>query len=115
MSLRSRALVAVLLTIGFYVLAIGISLLLLLVVYLEISRHRFDRIALFCLIGAGLILWSIVPRPTPFTPPGPHLRPEAQPRLFEELKATAAAAGETVPGEGYLAGDREAGGAPRGG
>jgi len=59
---------------GFYLLALGIALLLLSLPYAEITyANRLDRLGLFGIIGGLLILWGIVPRPDAFEPPGPLL------------------------------------------
>ena len=63
-SLAGRAILALLLMVGFYLLALGIALLLLSLPYAEITyANRLDRLGLFGIIGGLLILWGIVPRP----------------------------------------------------
>jgi hypothetical protein len=74
-SLASRALLALLLFVGFYVLALGIAGVL---VYLPYAEWHFGgrlhvRLALFALGGAAIILWSLLPRFDKFVPPGPEL------------------------------------------
>jgi hypothetical protein len=68
---------ALLLTIGFYLLALVVVALLLLVVYVQVQYlHRVDlRLTLICLAAAAAIVWSIVPRRDRFVPPGPRLEP----------------------------------------
>jgi len=62
MSLTTRAIVAILLMVGFYILALGISAGLLWIAYADFAyRDRVDRIEIACVIAAGLILWSMVP------------------------------------------------------
>ncbi|MDH4066010.1 MAG: M48 family metalloprotease, partial [Acidobacteriota bacterium] len=103
-SLAGRALLALLLMIGFYVLALAIAGALVAVPALEvIYLHRLDfRIAMVCLGGAGLIVWSVLPRPDRFEPPGPRLSPAGQPRLFRVLREVAAATGQAMPVDVYL-------------
>jgi Zn-dependent protease with chaperone function len=103
-SLAGRALLAILLTLGFYGLALGIAGLLLLVIYAEVAwAHQFNvRITLFCLIGAIAILWSIFPRRERFVPPGPELTPDAQGQLWGEIGEVAARVGQPMPAEIYL-------------
>ena len=74
-SLAGRAILAVLLMIGFYLLALTISTALVFAVYAEARyAHRIHlKLALFCLGGAALIIWSIIPRPDKFVAPGPRL------------------------------------------
>jgi heat shock protein HtpX len=69
----------------------------------------------FGVIIAGGLLWSLVPRPDKFTPPGPQLNRSQQPRLFSELDAIAASLNEPLPSEVYLIGDVNAWVADRGG
>jgi hypothetical protein len=68
--MAERAVLAVLLTIGFYLLAIGLIAGLLAIPYLEVTpAHRLNiRLTLFCLIGAAVILFSILPSFERFTP-----------------------------------------------
>src|SRR5215469_13213368 len=61
MSIASRAFLALLLTVGFYLLAFGIAVGLVAAVVLEITvAHRVSaRLDFFALGGAAVILWSI--------------------------------------------------------
>ncbi len=104
MSLAVRAILAVGLMIGFYALAFAIAGVLLFIVYADwrYGRRVDPRLALFCIAGAGIILWSIVPRPDRFLPPGPRLEPAAHPRLFAQLTEVASAVGQPMPAEVYL-------------
>jgi heat shock protein HtpX len=74
-SLAGRAVLAVGLMLGFYILAVGIAGALLYIPYAEwtYAGHLHLKLALFCILGAGIILWSILPRLDRFIPPGPHL------------------------------------------
>jgi len=105
------------LLVGFYGLALAMALGLLAIPYLEwVSIHRLTaNVAFFCVIGAGVILWSLVPRPDRFTPPGPRLDPAQQPQLFATLNEVARATGQAPPAEVYLAPDVNAWVAQRGG
>ena len=71
-SLIGRAILAVVLMVGFYVLALAIVALLLFILYAMVAYgQRINiRLTLFALIGAGMVLWSIIPRPDHFIPPG---------------------------------------------
>jgi heat shock protein HtpX len=116
-SLTRRAVVAVVLTVGFYVLALVITSLLLFIPYAEVvyaGRIQL-KITLFCLVGAGLILWSVLPRRDRFTPPGPQLQPNEQPDLFKALGEIAAATGQPLPAEVYATADMNAWVMDRGG
>src|SRR6266700_7832606 len=72
MSLRARAMLAVALTIGFYVLAIGLIAVLVRIVFIP---NVPGRVLAFCIVGAGAIAISIIPRPSRFVAPGPRLNP----------------------------------------
>jgi heat shock protein HtpX len=60
------------------------------------------KLALFCILGAGTILWSILPRSDRFVPPGPSLAPKEHPKLFEILARVAKATRQEMPSEVYL-------------
>jgi len=117
MSLTTRAIIAILLMIGFYVLSIVVAFGLIWIPYAEWSYlHRLDiRIAAACIIGAGVILWSILPRRDKFEAPGPRVTREQQPRLFAELEDIARRTGQTLPHEVYFIPDVNAWVAQRGG
>jgi heat shock protein HtpX len=111
MSLRTRALLAVALTVGFYVLALGLIAALVAIVFIPDVP---GRVLGFCLFGAVLIAISIIPRPSRFTPPGPLLNPAGQPRLFATLDEVARAVGEPMPAEVYITPEVNAGVLQRG-
>lgn len=111
MSLRSRALLALALTVGFYTLALALIAGLVAVLFIP---NIPGRVFGFCLIGAAVIAVSIVPWPRPFTPPGPLLNPAGQPRLFAELNGVAQAVGEAMPAEVYITPEMNAGVLQRG-
>jgi heat shock protein HtpX len=111
MSLRSRALLAVILTVGFYVLALGLIAGLVAILFIPDVP---GRVIGFCVFGAILIAISIVPRPSRFAPPGPLLNPAGQPRLFATLEEVARAVGEPMPAEVYITPEMNAGVLQRG-
>ena len=114
--MRGRVTLALLLTIGFYGLALGISAGLLLIAWLLwVNGQHVNRLTAFCVIGAGAILWSIIPRPERFRAPGPTLEASSNPRLFKELNDVATKVGEPMPHEVYLVPDVNAGVRERGG
>ncbi|HET7456296.1 MAG TPA: M48 family metallopeptidase [Gemmatimonadaceae bacterium] len=117
LSIRTRAALAVALLVGFYVLALAMAGGLLFIPYAEIRyADRIEgRLALFCIVGAFLILKSIVPRRDRFDPPGPRLTAAAQPELFALIDDVAARTGQAPPADVYLAADVNAFVAERGG
>lgn len=116
-SLAWRAFMAVLLTIGFYALAIGIAAALLIGVYLEVvySSHILIKPTIFAVVAACVILWSILPRIDRFVAPGPRLQPSAQPELFKVIRDVAKATEQEMPREVFLVGDVNAWVTQRGG
>ncbi len=116
-SLAGRAVAAVLLMIGFYLLAFAIAGALLWVVYAEVAlAHRVNlRLTLVCVAGAGIILWSVLPRSERFAAPGPLLEPARHPRLFDLIRDVARATGQAEPEEVYLCPDVNAWVSSRGG
>jgi heat shock protein HtpX len=112
-----RAALALALMIGFYLLAIGIAgaLLALPIFLAELTEHLPAQIAIVCLVSGCAILWSIRPRFDRFTAPGPRLRREQHPRLFDEIESVAQATGQVMPAEVYLVGDLNAWVSQRGG
>lgn len=116
-SLARRAMLAVALTAGFYLLALAIAGTLLFIPYAEwtYGGRLHIKIALFCIIGAGVILWSIMPRIDRFTPPGPQLLPEEHPELFAVLRQTARETQQEMPAEVYAVGEMNAWVMDRGG
>jgi heat shock protein HtpX len=103
-SLQRRALLAIALTIGFYLLALIVAGLLLSVVYVDMRVRNLipNRVVGFCVLGAAVILWSIVPRRQKFVEPGPPLEPAHHPELFDMLRDVAAGTRQEMPAEVYL-------------
>lgn len=116
-SLARRAAFAVLLTLGFYLLALAMSALLLFIPYAEwhYGGRIHARLLLFCVLGAGVILWSIIPRLDRFTAPGPLLLPDEQPELFKMLHGVASEMGQVMPAEVYAISEMNAWVMDRGG
>ncbi|MBL9138911.1 MAG: M48 family metallopeptidase [Verrucomicrobiales bacterium] len=116
-SLAGRAVLAVVLMIGFYLLAIAIAAGLLYIPYAELTyAHRLHiKLTLICVVGSLAILWSVLPRPDKFEAPGPTLSRDDHPALFAELEGVAASVHQTMPAEVYLVPDVNAWVAQRGG
>lgn len=106
-SLRSytlRAVLALSFLFLFYGLALALAGALLLIPYLEVTvAHRLHpKLALLCVVGAGVIVWSILPRRAKWEAPGPLVTPDEQPRLFAVIDEVAARMGAIRPHEVYL-------------
>lgn len=116
-SVARRALLAVGLMIGFYVFAIAIAAVLVLLPYLEyrVVGRIEGRLGAFALFGAGAILWAIVPRWDRFDDPGPRLTEAEHPRLFAALRQVARDTGQAMPAEVFLVAQLNAWVAQRGG
>ena len=112
-----RAVLAVVLMVGFYLLALGIASALLWIPYAElVYAHRVTpKLAIICVVGGLAILWSVLPRFDKFTAPGPQLQREKYPKLFAELESVAQATQQAMPAEVYLVPDVNAWVAQRGG
>jgi Zn-dependent protease with chaperone function len=115
--LIQRVVLAILLMVGFYVLAVAVIGSLLWIPYAEYTYlHRLDlRIGLGCIGSAIALALSLVPRRDHFIPPGPLLDEGAEPRLFSFVREVAAATGQAMPSEIYVVGDVNAWVAQRGG
>ena len=116
-SLLGRALVALLLTVGFYTLALGIAFGLLYLIYLEVvvvGRVNI-RLTVGAFIGAVVILWAIFPRIDRFEPPGPRLTRQNFPDLFKQIEGVARSTRQSMPRDVYLIPDVNAFVAERGG
>ncbi|HEX8616861.1 MAG TPA: M48 family metallopeptidase [Thermoanaerobaculia bacterium] len=116
-SLASRAVAAVALMIGFYLLAFAIIAGLLFIPYAEWrwANRIHVKIAIGCIVSAGVILWSILPRFDRFEAPGPRLEPQEHPDLFEVLRGVARDTGQEMPSEVYLINEVNAWVSERGG
>jgi heat shock protein HtpX len=113
----ARAALALLLMIGFYLLALSIAFALLWVPYAEFvyAEHITPKLAIICILGGLTILWSVLPRWDTFRAPGPLLTREKHPRLFKALELVAGATRQTMPAEVYLVPDVNAWVMQRGG
>jgi Zn-dependent protease with chaperone function len=103
-SLRTRAVMALLLMVGFYTFSLAIALGLLWIPYAEyVYLDRVDgRLGLFCVISGITILWALVPRADRFEPPGPRLTPGNAPYLFNIIEDIATTTSQPRPEEVYL-------------
>lgn len=116
-SLAGRAVLALALTVGFYVFALAIAAALIFVVYLQVYVLNYASLlfVIVPLIGALAILAAIFPRFDSFAPPGPRLLRKDQEKLFALVQEVARATRQRTPGEVYLTMDVNAGVTQRGG
>ena len=116
-SLRSRAVLALVLMVGFYVFALTIAGGLLWIPYAQYtySERMNGRLAVFCLIGGLTILWALIPRIDKFEAPGPRLTPANAPQLFTMINDIAKATSQPRPEDVYLLNDVNAFVTQRGG
>jgi Zn-dependent protease with chaperone function len=115
--MAGRATLALFLMVGFYGMALAIAGGLLWIPYAMYAKaNRVNaRVVIGCLAGAGVILWSILPRRDKFVAPGPRLDERRHPKLFEEIRRIAEATEQPVPAEVYLIPDVNAFVSQRGG
>ena len=97
-SLAYRAVLSIVLTLVFYVAALGAIVLLVRLGILAArvkSASVVGPLLLFAL--AGILLWSVVPRRGRFVVPGPRLDRAAAPGLHELIAEVAARVGAPLP------------------
>jgi len=102
--LRRRVAIAIALTVSFYALALTICLGLLWIAYADVTytSHPIWRLVLFCLLGAGSILFAIAPRVDRFDPPGPRVTAAEEPALFAAIESVAATTSQAMPEDVYV-------------
>lgn len=120
-----RAVVALVLMLLFFSLALAVSAGLLYGAYglgaFTLEHVRGRGLIFMLLIAGGMgfggltILWSILPRVDKFVPPGPELSEAEQPALFKEIRRVAAMVGQKPPAHVYLVPDVNAFVTERGG
>ena len=83
------AILAILMVIASYVFVLFLAAACVLLSYAVVSSASVGfqslLLALFGVVIAGGLLWSLVPRPDKFKAPGPMLDREQHPLLFGEL------------------------------
>jgi heat shock protein HtpX len=105
-----RILLALGLMVGYYVFSIGIAVGLgwlgiahfmgLITLPGRMVSWQLGGLSLFI---AAMILWSLVPRPARFVPPGPRVDEKDQPRLFRVIREVADQTGQRMPTDVYVA------------
>ena len=95
--------------VGFYALALGVAAFLFLVPWLgwklHLTNFLFGKLALFSVVAGAIVLWSILPRPDRFEPPGPRLLAGETPRAVRRRSPTSPRPPAAVPQEVYLVPD----------
>ncbi|HVR38327.1 MAG TPA: M48 family metalloprotease [Thermoanaerobaculia bacterium] len=117
MNLRFRAVIAILLMIGFYAFALGIAAIFIGIAWVDIAKGHgvHFRLVAWCGVVAFLILKSLIPRRDRFEAPGPQLFESTQPELFGVIRDVANATKQAMPDELYVIPDVNAWVAHRGG
>ncbi len=116
-SLAARIVLALVVAVGFYALALGAAAGLLFLVYAQVAIWDvFNiRLSIAAIVGAAIILWSILPRPDRFEPPGPALTAARHPDLFAEIERVSTDVRQPMPHDVYLIPDVNAFVTTRGG
>lgn len=112
-----RALLALGLMAGFYILALTLALGLLWMPYAEwtYAGRVHPKILIGCASSAVIVLWAIIPRIDRFVAPGPQLTETSAPQLFAMVRDIADKTRQEVPREIYLLPDVNAWVTHRGG
>lgn len=114
-SLLGRTILAIVLMVGFYVLALGICVALGGLLWMDTQSGRVHpKLWLVAVITIGVVLWSVFPRAVRFPDPGIPLGEADQPQLWRLVRDVAAAAGQAPPKKLFLVGDVNAFVAERG-
>lgn len=102
-SLRARVAIAVAMTVGFYVLALGLAVAMIgLPIAALVTDSPFSIWLPVFMLGAGFtILRAITPRRRRFEAPGVRLTAAEQPRLMAAIDSVARDIGEPPPDEVY--------------
>ncbi|MCC6673408.1 MAG: M48 family metallopeptidase [Planctomycetes bacterium] len=105
-SLAGRAVLAVVLMLGFYLLALGICVTLALLLWADVQAGRVHpKLWIVAAVTIGVVAWSVWPRAAKFPDPGIRLREDEQPALWKLVRQVAQAAGQEPPRELFLVGD----------
>jgi heat shock protein HtpX len=115
--LAQRAVFAIALMVGFYVLALAIIAILLWIPYeaYVLAGRVNGRVLMGCVLTAFAVGAALIPRRDHFEPPGPRLFEDEHPQLFALIRDVAAATNQPVPEEVYAVNDVNAWVAQRGG
>jgi len=115
--LAQRAMLAIALMVGFYVLALAVALGLLWIPYAEWTYldRIHPKIAFGCIASAAAILWSVLPRADRFEAPGPTLTDASHPELFRAIREVSSATQQEMPTDVFLVNDVNAWVTQRGG
>jgi heat shock protein HtpX len=112
-----RALLALMLMIGFYALSLAVVVALLWIAWFVVADGHYGafKLAIGALGAAAIVLTAILPRRDRFEVPGPRLTAAEHPQLFQLIREVSEATGEAAPSEVYLVNDANAAVAQRGG
>lgn len=102
-SLAARALLAVMLMIGFYALALAVCVALGYLMWVDVEQGAPNpQLWMFGIVVIGVLAWSVFPRRIPFHAPGVEVFEDEQPDLFDHIRDLAEGAGQRMPDHVYL-------------
>lgn len=100
--MNRRALTALALYLGFYLISVALVAGLLSVPILQVRYGEGDLAGFLAFVGASYVAWAMFPRREKWVAPGPELTRDAQPRLWSVLQSVAADSGHPPPKHVYL-------------
>jgi heat shock protein HtpX len=106
-SLAAWAALAAIAVVFSYVFTLFLAVAAAYLPYLLLTHTTAFNVQVLALFLGGIVvaatmIWSLIPRRDRFTPPGPLLSREEQPRLFAEIEQIAGAFNEPMPTAVYL-------------
>lgn len=103
-SLAGRALLAVVMMVGFYVLALGLCIALGWLCWMDAEEGSrvHPKLWIFAAVTIGVVLWSIWPRKDVFPDPGVPLTRREHPRLWQLVERVAERAEQEPPKQIFL-------------
>lgn len=101
--MTSRIVLALALFVGFYLFGLALVLALLWIPWAQLCyAGSVEASGIIAVVGALYLLWALIPPRTRFTPPGPEISGDSQPRLHALIADVARKAGHPMPHAVYL-------------
>ena len=108
-TVTSRIALALGLLVGFYLFGLTLCWALLWIPWAQLRyAGSLDLSGIIAGVGALYLLWALVPPRTRFTPPGPEISGDSQPRLHALIGDVARKVGHPLPHAVYLVKDASA-------